>query len=223
MAKAVVKSAAAAASSAVLKYAHSFLEIKAMEPGADGKRRFKGIATTPTADRSGDIVEPKGAEFKLPIPLCWMHNTRDPVGWVTAARVTDKGIEIEGEIANIQEPASLKERLDTAWAMLAGKLVQGLSIGFKPLEEARIGDTYSYRYLKWLWLELSPVTVPANGDCSITQIKSVDDAIRRAASGAPGGGPVVRLDRLPAASGNPVPGASGDQQSTRRKGVVYLN
>jgi hypothetical protein len=30
--------------------------------------------------------------------------------------------------------------------MVKGKLVRGLSIGFKPLEEARIGDTYSYRY-----------------------------------------------------------------------------
>lgn len=221
MSTAVVKSTPS--TSAAMKYAHSFLEIKAMEPGADGKRRFKGIATTPTADRSGDIVEPKGAEFKLPIPLCWMHNTRDPVGWVTAAKVTDKGIEIEGEIASVQEPASLKERLDTAWAMLTVKLVQGLSIGFKPLEEARIGDTYSYRYLKWLWLELSPVTVPANGDCSITQIKSADEVVRRAALGAHGGSLVVRLDPAPAASGTPSPGASGDQKPARRKGVVYLN
>lgn len=196
--------------------AYSVLEIKAMDESG-GKRLFKGIATTPTADRVGDIVEPEGAVFALPIPLCWMHNTKDPVGWVTAARITKSGIEIDGEIANLPEPASLKERLDTAWAMLKGKLVRGLSIGFKPLESSRIGETYSYRYLKWEWLELSPVVVPANGDCSITGIKSADMAIRRTASGAR---PVVRLD--PAGTPPaPVPGVSG-HDAPRRKGVVYL-
>lgn len=200
------------------RYAHSTFEVKAMEQ--DGKRLFKGIATTPTADRVGDIVVPQGAEFKLPIPLCWMHNTSDPVGWVRSAKVTANGIEIEGEVANLEEPASLKDRLDTAWAMLKAKLVQGLSIGFKPLESARIGETYSYKFNRWLWLELSPVVVPANGDCSITSIKSIDEAVRRAAPGAQVGLPVVRLD-LAGSSGLSAPGASG-QQATRRKGVVYL-
>jgi hypothetical protein len=186
------------------KIAYSTLEIKAMDE-SNGKRTFRGIATTPTADRTGDIVEPKGAEFQLPIPLCWMHNSKDPVGWVTAAKVTDAGIEIEGEFANIQEPASLKDRLDTAWAMVKGKLVRGLSIGFRPLEEARIGDTYSYRYLKWLWLELSPVVIPANGDCSITSIKSLDSAMRRTASGASG----ARPDRRPVAGKSGSPDVSG--------------
>lgn len=172
-----------------MKIAYSTLVIKAMEE--DGKRIFRGIATTPTPDRAGDIVEPKGAEFQLPIPFLWMHNSRDPVGWVTACNITDKGIEIVGEIANLPEPASLKERLDTAWAMLKGQLVRGLSIGFKPLEEARIGDTYSYRYLKWLWLELSAVVIAANGDCSITTIKSIDTALRMKRKG------VVMLDLPP--------------------------
>jgi HK97 family phage prohead protease len=198
--------------------AYSVLDIKAVEDGA-GKRTFRGMATTPSTDRTGDIVEPKGAEFKLPIPLLWQHNSREPVGWVTAAKVTDKGIEIEGEVANVAEPGKLKDRLDEAWQMLHAKLVQGLSIGFTAIESQRIEQTYAYRYVKWLWLELSCVTVPANGDCSITAIKSADQAILRAASGAR---PVIRLDRTaPAASGTTDPGASGAAQQ-RRKGVVYL-
>lgn len=203
------------------KIAYSTLEIKAMDE-SNGKRTFRGIATTPTADRTGDIVEPKGAQFQLPIPLCWMHDSQNPVGWVTAAKVTDKGIEIEGEFANIQEPASLKDRLDTAWAMVKGKLVRGLSIGFKPLEEARIGDSYSYRYLKWLWLELSPVVIAANGDCSITQIKSLDQQQRRTASGAGGAPPGGRLDAgtpgSPDASGTKHPAAGGFSFSRSTKG-----
>lgn len=182
--------------------AYSTLEIKAITE-ENGKRIFRGIATTPTADRTGDIVEPKGAEFQLPIPLCWMHDSTDPVGWVTAAKVTDKGIEITGEVANLPEPASLKDRLDTAWAMLKGKLVRGLSIGFRPLEESRIGDTYSYRYIKWLWLELSPVVIPANGDCSITAIKSLDSQQRAASGNAPG------RQSTPGASGTNRPASSG--------------
>ena len=197
--------------------AYSTLEIKEMTEDG-GKRTFKGIATTPTPDRVGDIVEPKGAEFKLPVPLLWQHNASAPIGWVRAAKVTDKGIEVECEVASVAEPGTLKDRVDEAWQSIKSKLVPGLSIGFKPLESSRIGETYSYRFIRWLWLELSAVTVPANGDCSIQGIKSADQAIRRAASGATAGGRVVRLEPAGHAGS---PGASGQQQ--RRKGVVYLN
>lgn len=144
-----------------------------------------------------------------------MHDSHDPIGWVTAAKVTSKGIDIEGEVANLSEPATLKDRLDTAWAMLKAKLVRGLSIGFKPLESSRIGDTYSYRYTKWLWLELSPVVVPANGDCSITQIKSIDTA-QRAASGLTSRG-AVRLGISPGVSGTKVAAFRGSVQLIPRK------
>lgn len=196
-------------------YAHSTMQIKAVG-GPGGKRTFTGVASTPTADRDGDIVEPMGAQFSLPMPLLWQHDSRMPIGWVRAARVSASGIEVDCEVASCDEPGKLKDRLDEAWQSVGLKLVGGLSIGFKGLESARIGDTYSYRFLKWLWLELSAVTVPANGDCSIQAIKSHDQAIRRAALGA---GRVVRLDPAPAASGNSGPGASGQE---RRKGVVYL-
>jgi len=196
--------------------AYSTLEIKAIGE-ADGKRTFKGIATTPTPDRVGDILEPKGAEFKLPVPLLWQHDSSQPIGWVRSARITAAGIEVDCEMAKIDEPGTLKDRLDEAWQSLKAKLVGGLSIGFKPLESSRIGETWSYRYLKWMWLELSAVTVPANADCGISQIKSADQAIRRAASGA-SALPVVRLEA--GSPGNP-PGVSG--LSARRSGVVYLN
>jgi hypothetical protein len=105
------------------------LEFKAMQE-EDGKRRFTGIATTPTPDRVGDIVEPKGAQFKLPIPLLWQHMSSQPIGWVTEAKVTDKGIEVAGEVALISEEGTLKARLDEAWQSMKAKLVAGLSIGF---------------------------------------------------------------------------------------------
>lgn len=161
--------------------AYSLFEVKGFN---DDKREISGIATTPSTDRAGDIVEPKGAEFKLPIPLLWQHNSGEPIGHVTSAKVTNGGIEVKAVIAKIEDPGTLKDRLDEAWLSIKTGLVRGFSIGFKPLEEARIGDTWSYRYLKWLWLELSAVTIPANADCSITSIKSADMAALRAAHGA---------------------------------------
>jgi uncharacterized protein len=189
--------------------AFSTIEIKALNEG-DGRRTFKGIASTPSTDRAGDIVEPGGAQFKLPMPFLWMHDNADPIGWITAAKVTEKGIEVEGEVANIEEDGPLKERLTMAWQMLKAKLVRGLSVGFKPIETAQIKGSFGVRYIKWLWFELSAVVVPANADASITAIKSIDNALFAAT-----GKQQDRVVRLLA------PGVSGNPKA--RKGVVFLN
>lgn len=181
--------------------AWSTFTMKAMTEDPDGKRRFTGIATTPSVDRAGDVVEPLGADFQLPIPLLWQHDHHDPVGWITSAKVTPKGIEIEGEVAQVEAPASLKERLETAWAMIKSQLVRGLSIGFQPLESSRIEGTYSYRYLKWSWLELSAVTIPMNADASITAVKAADMLVLRSAPGANGGKRVVAVRSMPGDTG----------------------
>ncbi len=155
----------------MLQRAYSILTIKSVDAE---QRVITGIATTPTADRSGDIVEPAGASFQLPIPLLWQHDSRQPIGEVFAARVTSAGIEIQAKLASIAEPGTLKDRLDNAWQSIKAGLVKGLSIGFQSIEESRINETYSYRYIKWLWLELSAVTIPANADATIATIKSLD-------------------------------------------------
>lgn len=164
---------------ALMQRAYSVLTLKAVD---EKKRRFTGIASTPTTDRVGDIVEPKGAVFKLPIPLLWQHDSRDPIGWIDKAKVTADGIEVEGEVAAIPEAGQLQDRLKTAWEYLKNKLVRGLSIGFDPLEYSEIDGTWGLRFLKWEWLELSAVTIPANQDATIISIKSADASLL-AASG----------------------------------------
>ncbi len=161
-------------------------------------------------------------QAKLPTPLLWQHDSGQPIGWVMAARVSDKAIEVDCEIANVQEPGTLKDRLDEAWQSIKTKLVRGLSIGFNPLESAAIEGTWGYRFLKWELLELSAVTVPANADCSIVSIKSLDMKQRRAAFGAPGALPVVRLHPAGVVVGKSSPGVSG-LNVTRRPGAVYIN
>lgn len=179
--------------------AYSVLTIKAIDAK---KRRFTGIATTPSTDRMGDIVEPKGMEFKLPLPLLWQHDASNPIGWVHKAKVTGDGVEVECEVASIDDEGPLKQRLAEYWQMLSTGLVRGLSIGFNALESARIEGTYGYRFIRTMWLELSAVTIPANADCSITAIKSIDE--RHLAALGRKGGASDDLTR---------PGASGHQQA----------
>ena len=186
----------------MLKRAWSTFEVKAM---AGDKRRFSGIASTPSTDRMGDVVEPKGAKFKLPIPLLWQHDSKDPIGLITSAKVTDKGIEVEGEVASIDEDGELKSRLAKAWQMLKSGIVRGLSIGFNAIDAEPIKGTYGLRFKTWEWLELSAVTIAANQDASIVAIKSIDSA-SLAASGR------KRSDV------DPPPGASGSKQQPPRGG-----
>lgn len=161
----------------VMQRAYSTFEIRAMdEDEDDDKRVISGIATTPTPDRVGDIVDPKGAQFKLPIPLLWQHNSREPIGHVTAAKVTKDGIAITAQMVKIPEPGRLKDRLDEAWQSIKHGLVRGLSIGFRSIEHSFMDETGGIKFSKWDWLELSAVTIPANAEASISAIKAADTA-----------------------------------------------
>ncbi len=193
--------------------AYSLLEIKAMD---DDERVIEGIATTPTPDRMSDIVEPMGAKFKLPMPLLLHHDARLPVGEVTFAKPTKSGIPFKARIAKIDDEGTLKQRCDEAWQSVKAQLIRGVSIGFRSLEHSYM-ENGGVKFSAWEWMELSLVAIPANSDCSITSIKSADQAIRRAASGTSAGRPVVRLstaDYRGPSAGVPAPG--------RRKGAVYL-
>lgn len=180
----------------MLSRAYSLLEVKGID---EEKRELTGIATTPTPDRMGDIVDPKGAEFKLPLPFLWQHDASQPIGHVTKAKVTKEGIEVVVKLVRTDEPGKLKDRLDEAWQSMKLGLVRGLSIGFKSTEHSYIEGTGGLRFMKWLWLELSGVTIAANGDATITSIKSLDIQAR-AASGHTRKG-VSLLTQRPVVSG----------------------
>ena len=142
--------------------AYSVLHLKAVN---DDLRIVEGVATTPKTDRMGDVIEPKGARFTLPIPLLWQHKADEPIGQVIAAEVTDAGIKITAKLA------SGIQRIDEAWAMIKSGLVRGLSIGFRPLN-AQPMKGGGVHFSTWDWFELSAVTVPANAEASITNIKA---------------------------------------------------
>lgn len=158
------------------EFAYSILTIKSVD---EDKREITGIATTPEADSVDDIVEPEGAEYKLPIPLLWQHDSQQPIGEVYAAKTTSKGIEIKARLVKVAAPSQLAARLDEAWQSIKTGLVKGLSIGFRPLEYAFLDDG-GIRFTRWKWHELSAVTIPANSSANITSIKSIDSDLRAA-------------------------------------------
>jgi HK97 family phage major capsid protein/HK97 family phage prohead protease len=169
--------------------AYSLLDIKSV----DGERRIiRGTATTPAVDRMGDVIEPLGVSFKNPLPLLLYHDSRQPVGTVTFEKPTAKGIEFQAHIPSIDEPPSLKDRVDTAWASVKAGLLKGVSVGFRSLEESFNKETDGFRFIKTEVLELSLVSIPANQQASIHTLKQFDttapaaSGIKRSVTSTPG-------------------------------------
>ena len=181
--------------------AYSVLEIKAVD---DDAREIRGIATTPAPDRVQDVVVPEGAKFALPLPLLWQHDASQPIGHVTEATVTAKGIEVVAKIAK-----GVDAEIDRAWNRIKAGLVRGLSIGFRGLESEEIPGSWGRKFTSWEWMELSAVTIPANAEASILAVKQYDTE-QRAASGRKAVGSEV------GASAVPVKSANGDKQMSKK-------
>ena len=155
----------------MLTHAHALLHIKAVNTDA---RTITGIATTPTPDRQGHVFDPLGASFTNPLPLLLHHDTKLPVGRVTLQRPTSAGIAFTATLPHITEPGPLQSRVDEAWQSIKAGILMGVSVGYRLLE-AQPGRKGDYLNLsKTEICELSLVSVPANMDCTIHTVKSLD-------------------------------------------------
>jgi HK97 family phage major capsid protein/HK97 family phage prohead protease len=148
------------------RHAYSTLVLKAVD---DDQRIIEGLASSPTVDHDGDILEPDGAEFSMPMPLLFLHRQDEPIGKVLSAKVSKDGIRIRAQIAK-----NVSARIDEVWNLIKGDLCRGLSIGSRLVEFSRIQATGGLRVTKWKWLETSVVTIPANQQASISVVKSLD-------------------------------------------------
>jgi len=193
-----------------MKKAYSLLQVKSFDAE---QRIIKGIASTPSPDRADDIVDPQGAKFALPIPFLRQHMHSQPIGEVTEAVVTDKGIEVTVQIAKIEEEGKLKDRIDEAWQSIKSGLVKGLSIGFRGLTVEDIPRSWGLHFKEWEWFELSAVTIPANAEASITEVKSISKSFEQQEKSAIGDEPQKpKVEKTPA-------GDSAEQKHV----VVKLN
>lgn len=146
------------------------IEVRAVD---EERRIIEGIANTRDVDSYGTIVEPKGARYKLPIPLLWQHDRDEPVGEVTVAKVSDTEIRVTAQIRKIEEDGPFKTITDKAWQAVKHRLVRGFSVGFMPVKTA--GGTSPkdpLRFVEWKWKELSLVTLPANEGATISAVRA---------------------------------------------------
>lgn len=150
--------------------AYSLLTIKAVD---QKKRVITGIATTPTVDRVGDIIEPLGCRFVNPLPFLWQHDHQKPIGTCEFGKATAAGIPFTATLAHPDSVTSaiLKERFAEAWDSISTGLVRATSIGFRPIQYAYM-EAGGVHYLETEVFELSAVTIPAQADAIIDQIKS---------------------------------------------------
>lgn len=171
-----------------LKRACAVMAVKSVN---EDERVITGIASTPSPDRDGDIMEPDGAKFNSETPFLWQHDRSQPIGTCIPKLVKD-GLQITAKLVKPTPdmPSQLIARLDEAWASIKAGLVRGLSIGFRPIEYSFL-DEGGIRFLSWDLLEVSAVTIPANAECSIQTVKSYDRQVI-AASGTEK--PVVKLN-----------------------------
>lgn len=149
------------------------VEIKSLD---EQKRTFKGIASTPNQDRVKDVMVPKGANFKVPMPLLFHHDPTKAIGQVTSAKVTANGIEVEIHIPEIEEPGVLKDRVDEAYQSLKYDLVKGLSVGFIPnWDDAEMIKGGGIQFNSWEWYELSLVAIPCNRESETDFSKAFEE------------------------------------------------
>lgn len=202
--------------------AWSTLDIKAVDRE---QRIIEGIASTPDPDRGGDVMDPLGARFTLPLPLLWFHDSQQPIGEVFAADVRPEGIFIKARISTVSTPGLLKDRVDIAWQSFTADppLVRGLSIGWSELKSTAVPGTKFRRVLEWVWGELSAVTVPMNTFASITSIKSIDMAASGLHTpGVTGTLPLVRVVKA-APSMNTIPEQITSFENTRAAKAARMN
>ena len=154
-----------------LKRACTLMTVKSVN---EDERIITGIASTPSPDRDGDILEPEGAIFRSDTPFLWQHDHSQPIGTCTPKMVKE-GLQITAKLVKptADMPSQLIARLNEAWASIKAGLVRGLSIGFRPIEYSFL-DEGGIRFLSWDLLEVSAVTIPANAECSIQTVKSFD-------------------------------------------------
>lgn len=157
--------------------AYSVLEVRALDESA---RKFSGVATTPSVDRVGDIIDPLGVKFTNPLVLLHQHRHDAPIGTVKFKKPTKDGIEFEAEMPKIDEPGPLQDRVNTAWGEVKHGLVRATSVGFRPIEYSFM-ENGGVRYSEVEVYELSIVSIPANADAVISTVKSIDQQVRKEA------------------------------------------
>lgn len=159
---------------------YALLRVKSVNEDA---RTFSGTATTPAVDRDGDIVEPLGVSFDNPSPLLLFHDVKRPVGSVIFQPPTREGVDFTASIPVVDEPGTVKDRVDEAWHSVKSRLISAVSVRLAAkADDVKKLPSGGLHWMRSRISELSLVTIPANKEATIAVVKSLD-LDRPAASG----------------------------------------
>ena len=155
-----------------MKTKNYFLKDWKAEPSEDGKTAtISGYASVfGNVDAYGEVVR-KGAfaksiAAKMP-KMLWQHDNRQPMGKWTEAFEDDYGLFVRGLL-----PLDLYQARN-AFTLISFDAIDGLSIGYRVIDEEYNRDTGVTTLKELDLLEISIVTFPANELATISDIKSL--------------------------------------------------
>ena len=163
-----------------LEYKDFVAEIKEEDVQENGT--FRGYASTfgGKPDLGGDVVLPgaftdtlkNGGLMGFGVAMCWMHDTKQPLGAWSKLVEDKRGLAVEGMLA-------MKTQIGReAYEFMKMGAIKGLSIGYMVSKDgSEFDDKKRIRNLKKLDLyEISPVTLPMNPKATITAVKALENA-----------------------------------------------
>lgn len=131
-------------------------------------------------DVYGDLVErgafretlAEHASGGRKVKLLWQHDASQPIGVWDELIEDEKGLRVKGRLLTEISP-----KAQEVHGLLKAGAIDGLSIGYDPIETAPVAGKPTLRALRKvdLW-EVSLVTFPANGGATVTGVKSFDCA-----------------------------------------------
>jgi HK97 family phage major capsid protein/HK97 family phage prohead protease len=146
-----------------------FVEIKANLTVSDAGE-ITGIAWPfGTADRVGDVIEPKAfAGARAPLAMLWSHDQSNVLGVWNEISASGAGLAVKGQLL-----VDSVEKAREVRALVKAGAVNGLSIGFQTKQAApRKGGGRTISKLDLV--EVSIVAVPSHPDARITSAKSAN-------------------------------------------------
>jgi HK97 family phage prohead protease len=142
-----------------------------------GERQIRVIASDPTPDRMGDILEPGGCQLddfrQNPVMLA-QHDSNKPIGSWPSIQVNGGRMEALGEFA----PEGVSELADEYCRLAKSGILKAVSVGFIPIQyEPRRGGGCFFK--TWDLIELSIVSVGANPAALVIERRLSGAASRR--------------------------------------------
>jgi HK97 family phage prohead protease len=145
---------------------------KSLGEQADGSVEIKGLASTNSQDRAGDVIEVEawtkgGVDNYLQNPIVlYNHNHDKPIGRAKAVRTVDNGLEFTAKIS--KAAGEITE-------LIKDGVLGAFSVGFRVKDADHIPDTGGLRIKDAELFEVSVVSVPCNQGAMFSLSKGFDN------------------------------------------------